>query len=356
MSYSVALLGDTHYDGESAEVYHAGIDMDAPGAEYLRREFARNGDMWRPGGRSRALVAASGALAAADPSTRFVLQLGDLVQGDCADAATHRRMLEDAVREIRAAYPGDMPFLTVPGNHDVRGCGAQEGARGAYLAWACPFVSGQIRREVAFPVVSFQTGGDLWILCDFEDADPGAIAAEIDSRPDARYVFLATHGPFTAPDCKVWRWRFGTRFRDSPDKLRRLHETLLRRHAVVLSGHIHTTTFYRHEDGAGSFSEMTVNSVWSNPAQASGRPMADNPDKYGTMARGAIPEDRREAYDRDFARFRRSLKEYFLSQAAGHYRLEISDEGVFCDFYPGDAMEPCRRFPLLQRGRLAAGT
>lgn len=47
-SYSVVILGDTHYDKEPASVYHS--DYNEP-VEWLNRvqraEFARNGEMWR---------------------------------------------------------------------------------------------------------------------------------------------------------------------------------------------------------------------------------------------------------------------------------------------------------------------
>ena len=76
--YAVALLGDTHYDAEPESVYHSHYDESNRWAKIQHEEFRRNGEMWR--GRCRDLVAAAGALARAEP-TRFVLQIGDLVQG-----------------------------------------------------------------------------------------------------------------------------------------------------------------------------------------------------------------------------------------------------------------------------------
>ena len=37
--------------------------------------------------------------------------------------------------------------------------------------------------------------------------------------------------------------------------------------------------------------------------------------------------------------FRAGLKEYFYSHAAGHCRLDVSDDAVTVAFYPGDARE-----------------
>ena len=342
-TYSVALLGDTHFDAEPESVYHANFDETLRNAKSRHREFRRNGEMWRDGGRSPSLVAASAALAASNTATRFVLQLGDMVQGDCDDPAMHRKMLDDAVRAIRSPYPGRLLFIPVMGNHDVRGLGARE----VYFDWAKSFLSAELGRQVAYPVISFEIGGDLWLLCDFEAVDLDCLADEIDSHPDARFVFLVTHGPFTAPDSPSWTWRLGGK--DTPEKRKRLMEALSRRHAIILSGHKHSTTYYRHKNESGGFSEMTVNSVWSKPALATAEPVHDRPEQYGTFSRERILQEKREQYDSDIAEWRACLVDYFFSRAAGHYRLDISDDGVTCAFYPGDARVPGRVFRLAEK-------
>lgn len=119
--YSVAVLGDTHFDAEPESVYHAHYDESNRWAAVQHAEFRRNGEMWR--GRCRDLLAASARLAHERP-TQMILQTGDLVQGDCDHAPTHRKMLDDCIRMLRAPYPKGLPFLTVVGNHDFRGKGA----------------------------------------------------------------------------------------------------------------------------------------------------------------------------------------------------------------------------------------
>ncbi len=44
--------------------------------------------------------------------------------------------------------------------------------------------------------------------------------------------------------------------------------------------------------------------------------------------------------------FRGSLKEYFCSKGAGHYRLDVSDDGVKLAFYPGAAGKAAKVFAL----------
>ena len=83
-SYSAVILGDTHYDAPDPEKYHAGYTDPNPTREANhRKEFKRNADMWDS--RCPSLVKRAARLVGED--TRFVLQMGDLIQGDTATAA-----------------------------------------------------------------------------------------------------------------------------------------------------------------------------------------------------------------------------------------------------------------------------
>ena len=117
-SYSVVILGDTHYDAADPEVYHAGYTDPKPEREAIhRKEFARNGKMWAE--RCPALLNRAACLV--DDDTAFVFQVGDLIQGDTADAETHKRFLDDTLNLMKGSVAPDLPFVTVMGNHDVRG-------------------------------------------------------------------------------------------------------------------------------------------------------------------------------------------------------------------------------------------
>ena len=200
-AYSVAILGDTHYDAEPESVYHSHYDESNKWAKVQHEEFRRNGEMWRE--RCPRLLAASAELAKKS-DTRFVLQLGDIIQGDCDDVPTHKKMLDDCIKLLRAPYPKGFPFLTVIGNHDFRG----KGARQAYMDFAEAFMSGEIAKltgaatpaPAKYPAFSFRTGGDLWVFCDFETKNLQPVIDCIESDAKARHVFLVTHGPFTTPD------------------------------------------------------------------------------------------------------------------------------------------------------------
>ena len=336
--YDVAVLGDTHFDAEPESVYHSHYDESNRWAKIQHEEFRRNGEMWR--GRCRELLAASAKLAGERP-TDFVLQLGDIIQGDCDDVPTHQKMLDDCIRMLRAPYPKGLPFLTVMGNHDIRG----KGARKAYFDFAEAFLSRELGQPVKYPAFSFVRGGDLWVFCDFETRDLAPVIAAIESHPDVRYTFLVTHGPFTPSEDGFPAWRLGGG--SACDATRpKLYGLLSRRHAIVLSGHTHRTAFFRHENAFGGFTEFTANSVWKAPELATDAPLCAGAEEYGKLARKQLKGKRLDEFLRGAKEFRPGLRDYYWSAGAGHARLSVSDEGVEMAYYPGAALRPARVFKL----------
>ena len=344
--YSVAILGDTHYDAASDATYHSHYKNEGK-PEWLwkvqRQEFARNGEMWST--RCPKMLAASAKIAHEKP-TDFVLQLGDVIQGDCDDAATHKKMLDDCIRMLRAPYPKDLPFLTVVGNHDFRG----ENAWDAYFEFAETFLSKELGKEVRYPAFAFRHGPDAWIFCHFESAELTDIARLIEENADARHIFLVTHGPFTPGESTSWTWRLGGDARAGIFYRPGFLQTLLRHRVIVLSGHTHQISCWRLANELGSYSEFTVNSVWAKPEQATAEPLASKPEEYGECTVRALKEKKNDSkardYERDIAPFKKDLKDYFYNQGAGHFRLNVGETKVTMDFYPGDAATPARTFVL----------
>ena len=345
--YSVAVLGDTHYDAEPESVYHSNYDESNKWAKIQHAEFKRNGEMWRE--RCPKLIAASAELASLH-KTDFILQQGDVIQGDCDHEPTHKKMLHDCIGKLRAPYPKGLPFLTVMGNHDFRG----KGARTAYLDFAEPFMSAEIASvpnanhegtPLHYPVFSFRNGDDLWVFCDFETTNLQPIIDTIECGADARHTFLVTHGPFTASDSQSFGWRLGGSA--ECNTLRpRLYETLSRHHAIVLSGHTHTTAYFRHESKFGSFCEYTSNAVWCRPELAKGEAVYSDPKDYGAMHLGIMTGRRLADFKAQLDIFRPGLKGYFFSDAAGHGRLDVTDDAVTMSFYPGASKKPAQKFLL----------
>ena len=336
--YSVAVLGDTHFDTEPESVYHSHYDESNRWAKIQHAEFRRNGEMWRV--RCREMLAASAKLAHERP-TDMILQQGDIIQGDCDDVPTHKRMLDECIKMLRAPYPQGLPFLTVVGNHDFRGKGAWD----AYFQFAEPFLSKELGREVKYPAFSFRKGPDLWVFCNFETRDLGAVCGLIEAAPDVRHTFLVTHGPFTTPDTIHWRWRLGGDRKCEKDRAR-LYELLSRRHAVVLSGHSHLVAYYRHENAFGGFAEFTSNSVWKAPELATAEPAQSGVAGYGARLLPTVEAAKAADLKAELDWFRPGLKDYFMNFGAGHFRLNVADSGVEMEFYPGAALKSARTFKL----------
>ncbi|MBR3085064.1 MAG: metallophosphoesterase [Kiritimatiellae bacterium] len=347
-SYVVVGLGDTHCDAEPESVYHSHYDESNRWAEIQHQEFRRNGEMWRT--RCPRLLGASATLAR-DLGAAFLLQTGDVIQGDCDDAPTHRKMLGDCIGLLRKPYPAGLPFLTVLGNHDIRGKGARE----VYLDFASEFIAREIaalpgakprRGGVAYPVFSFSFHGDLWIFCDFENNDLQPVIDAVESGGGARHVFLVTHGPFTTPDDGSFRWRLGGR-READGLRPRLYEALSRRHAIVISGHTHYTSYYRHSNSFGGFCEFTATSVWSRPELGEEGDVFTTVDGYGAFSMPKFEGERLEDFKSQLGFFRPGLREYYWSMAAGHFAIAISDTSVGVDFFAGDSVVATRHFEMI---------
>ena len=107
-SYSVVMLGDTHYDTAPESVYHEGYTIaNAEREAAHRKEFVRDAEMWEK--YSPRLLKRAACLV--DDNTRLVYQTGDIIQGDTGNIETHLRMLDDAFRRIFMSVPSQLAKL-----------------------------------------------------------------------------------------------------------------------------------------------------------------------------------------------------------------------------------------------------
>ena len=338
-AYSVSILGDTHYDATERRVFHSKYRPEIPWkARVCEREFARNADMWQS--RMPRLVAAAAKSRTDDAA--FLLQLGDLIQGDCCDFDLHYRMLVEAAAACRKGF-GTLRFVTVCGNHDIREMVTKDGAA-AYDAW-----SGKPR------VWQFRQGPDAWVVVDFMRPDPEGIFAALEKAAGARHVFFVTHGPVSPADGWGFYWfLFGEP--EWTEQRRRLRRELSRLNAIVLCGHTHHTAFMRWKSREGVLTQFIANSVWTKEEQKDAPCIADDPAKFGDLYVHKHVTDAEDEYDGKY--WRCTQKESFALMdeykdmsiyrrwnTAGHYRLLVSDTVKMLE-YPGDALVPAREFVL----------
>ena len=340
-SYSVSILGDVHFDSTDRGEYHAKYRPEVPWkANVCEREFKRNAEMWRE--RMPRLIASAAAVRTDDAA--FLLQLGDLIQGDCCDYRLHRKMLIEAEKACRKGF-GDLEFRVVCGNHDIREMVTGDGAA-AFDEW------------YGRPSVwSVDEGPDRWIFVDFTRPDVEAIFAALESSDGCRHLFLVSHAPVSPSDNWGFYWFL---LGDEPrlDEVRRkLRRELTRRNAIVLAGHVHCTSLMEWKTSEGVLTQFIANSVWTRPDQVDAALVADDPKKFGSLYVEKYVTDKPDEYDGKYTvRTRKESLRLMAEYAdmttyrrwndAGHYRLLVGPDAVDMLFYAGDSREVKRRFRL----------
>ena len=328
-TYSVLILGDTHFDQSPETVYHAaypGSDVSASLEATQRAEFVRNGEMWA--NRIPRLLAA--AASARQSDTAFAIQVGDLIQGDCNNATVHAQMANDAFTAIKTSLGGNLPLRLVVGNHDIRN-GANNGVASDYRTWMNGRMTTETGQSISSTNFSYTQGHDLWIHVDFTSPSLSMIRSALTAHADARYKFLVTHGPVIPSDCGNYNWILYGR---SEHTNRRTLRTLLLQHdVIVIAGHIHTTELEEVVTDEGRITQIIANSVWTREALATISPTCTIPSNYGALQ--TTVEGRNY-----LAEYRPAIVRYIRSKAAGFFRLEVSDRGVLAHFFGGDSSIP----------------
>lgn len=342
-SYSVVILGDTHFEKLPASVYHDGFNKMT---ESRAENIELYGKMWEDCGRR--LVKRAAALE--DNTTRMVFHMGDMIQGYTRDAGTHTRYLDDAYTYLKSEM-GPLPFITVAGNHDIRG-NSGEVAAAAYREYMLDKLSGELGRPVAGTTFSFAIGPDAYIVIDFNNPDAALIDRLLDETEGARYTFILLHGPVLPYDhVKYYNWILFGRGDVRDDAMRRhFRDRFARRNAIVLCGHTHKTEFadWYSEDG-GHIVQMTMNSVWSKDKYGRYTTSIDSPENYGSMCAEKLARQGKEMSEEHKAlydEYRPGLKTYINSKAAGSYKMNVSKDSVTVDFYPGDSQDEAVTFKL----------
>lgn len=342
--YSVVILGDTHYDAPDPELYHAGYTDPNPTREANhRREFVRNGQMWS--GRSRELIKRAACLV--DENTRFVLQMGDLIQGDTADADTHKRFLGDAMNLFKTEVAPDLPFVTVPGNHDLRG-NDDAVCTAAYFEYMNKRMSEELGMELSGPNFLFRSGPDAFVVINFTKPNVENITSVLEQARGSRHVFVVVHSPVFPYDDEKYYWWFllGNRKDSRADERRKMRALLASLNAIVLCGHTHNTEFLDWRGDGGRITQMTMSSVWRTDEQATYTEIASGAKEYCTLLFKENPDLETEANLDLFDEYRAGIRQYSLSPAAGSYKLIVDGAHVYVDFYAGASPRRSKRFTL----------
>ena len=340
--YSLIILGDTHFDIDPPSVYHAHYnEPDERLNKIQRAEFARNGEMWKDRC-PRLLRRAAGLI---DKDTRMVLQMGDLIQGDCGNGEVHKKMLSDVMTRFKQEL-GDLLFVTVVGNHDIRGTGAKE----AYHSFMPARMSEELGKQITKTTFGFNIGNDAFLVIDFNNPDDNEIDRILDDTQGARHTFVMTHGPVLPPDITSCRWFFHGGASEANTQAR-LHfrQAFAKRNAIVLCGHTHYTDFMDWEGDGGRITQMTMSSVWTSENQKQYTVRSEGAENYG-MFRKKLMEKPEGANLKDesalFDEYRPGVRQHINSRSQGSYKLNVSNKRITIDFYAGDSQELSHQFAL----------
>ena len=330
--YSVIVLGDTHFDGLTFDTYHS---LNPTPSDSNVEEWTRNAGMWAD--RCPRLLRAAAARMTSD--TAFAIQLGDLVQGDCNDDATHARMAADAFATIKSALGQSLPLCLVTGNHDIRKSNLDsQGAAGTFYPWQCARMTEELGKAVDQTTFYFTHGPDLYISVNFNSPTMSVIEEALAAHPDARYKFLMTHGPVLPSDTTNFTWHLWGGVTSAVNRLK-LRKMLLENDVIVLAGHLHTTEITEVMTDEGRITQVIASSVWSPESRARSTPYLSGPADYGARQATAPGQDR-------FAEYRPAITRYLRSTLAGYMRMEVGARGVTMRVYGGDSSTPAHVWRL----------
>ena len=335
--YSVAVLGDVHYDAPPVERFHS---PGRPG------HFKCNVLMWEKD--MPAMLAASASLVGRD--TAFALQLGDLIDGAPLGVNAQTQMLAEATAVLEKTYPG-LPVISVCGNHDYIG-GWRKGYNSFMIPWLARQAASLTTNAVQSTTFGFRHGPDLWVFINYNEGEATVPVLEklLADNPDVRYTFIALHGPVLPMDIFKFRWFYLGDERQNKAR-RKVRALLAQRDAIVLAGHVHMLEYKEWQGDGGRITEMVVNSVtrWGdgqNVKPAVPRVISETPDDYGAWLKAADTNDANAKFEALYEEYRPGLKARYAASAAGHHVLRVSDSGVVLEYYGFDAVEPTKTFTL----------
>ena len=262
-AFSFVLLGDLHYD----KLEHhdmTWLQKTHPGDLSQIQNYTRITREIMP-----ALFATVGETIAElnrSPATpvRFILQVGDLVEGLCGTEELAVRQNTEALAFVRDAKLG-APFLFTKGNHDVTGTGAVPAFRSVFH----PFLTGQAR-AVSAAADEVRTGC-YTVGCDhaqfafFDAYESGSLEwfEAVAARRTAEHFFVVVHPPVVPYGARA-TWHIFSRDNEAARRQKFL-ELLGSQRALVLGGHIHRFNSLARETGRGRFAQLALSSVVHAP-------------------------------------------------------------------------------------------
>lgn len=329
--YQVTVLGDVHYDTNE---YHT-TKAKTPKHEEKR---AKNINQWQ--GNSQAILSA--AAKASSDTAPFVIQLGDIINGDCQTVELQGIAMKTAFAVVKKYFNGKKLF-SVCGNHEYWGPkGSKEIIDEAFV----PLLQKELgtKKQLSGTNYAVRYGKDLYIFYDLRRTTGGAefVRKVIAQNSDARHVFFITHLPMFPCSKGNPGWVV-------PD-FKELIPLLAKHNAIVLCGHSHFWGHHVYQNANGKLTQFMITSMgylWSpgTPLEKYFTSFADwkkniNP-KYFTKANQWSIDNLNFFKNEDFIHYE-SLKRI----PSGFAKIEVDGDRILGHIYTDNSGKPAETIIL----------
>ena len=331
-NYTLTVIGDTHFDGPE---YH----ISEPQSENGKKERRRNLIQWQ--GKSQKLLAAAAAQSSKD--VPFIIQLGDLTQGDCDTPELHAAMFKGAFDVFHKIFPGKKIF-TLRGNHDGRWKGISTDAVDKYMV---PLIKKELASDVDMDGTNYAVryGKDLYIFYDYTKDSSGNFAiTTLKRNADARHIFFLTHLPIFPCSTGNPGWIV--------PHFKELIPLLAKHKAVVLCAHTHFWGEIIYQCSKGTLPQFIVTSMgftWKPEEKV----LNKRHNSFAEWRQKIRPRYTTDPYykwslenadcfkNSDF-----SLFQTYMAAPSGFVNLEVTDAKVIAHIFTGTTGKPIKSFVL----------
>ena len=337
-SYKLLILGDLHYTSRS---YHP---QDHPKKQKTINKYI---NMWKHN--SPELLAAAKAQALRE-KVDGVLQLGDLINGDCATMALHEKMLHDAFLELKKYFP-KLPIYTIVGNHDVRQ--QDKDCIEPLQRILFPRQAAELgKKTLENGNYTFLRGPDLFVALDYflpQEKSLDFLRQALAEHPKTRYVFLLTHYPlFPIADHSSL---------NLVPHYMKIAALLEKRRGIVLTAHAHRFSRVTRTTSGGRISQMCFTSLgmdWNNHRllrKLFGNPLPEkfNWESFLKRARKGMAEKKHAAVlleDLHGIEISGKFTGEFFARKSGFAILNVTDRAIQVKLFADDSGIPVKILDL----------
>ena len=235
-NYQVTYIGDIHFDGAE---YHA--------EPLTERAQKLHFTQWK--GTSQKVL---GAAASQSKESAFIIQLGDMIQGDCDNAELQGNAIKDAFALLKKFFP-DKKVFSLIGNHEYRGKRDASQAPEKYLI---PLLKKELGSDAELDGTNYAVkyGRDLYIFCDLRKNNIYEFTRNvIENTKDIRHIFFCSHLPMYPCSIGNPGWVV--------PGFKELIPLLAKHKAIIINAHTHSMNYIVYQSKDGILPQITVTSM-----------------------------------------------------------------------------------------------